>query len=69
MSSYTFTEQDGKHLLKEGRRIRGYVTRQGEGYAYCIGKPSDACVAMFTANTGAFTVEQAKQRLLDACTL
>lgn len=32
-----------KALLKNGRYIEAYITRDGDHYLFCTGKPSDRC--------------------------
>jgi len=66
MQTVSFKEQGRNIIMMEGRKIRGFIVPDVNGFLYCIGKPSDASVSMFSKNNGAFTFEEAKQRLLYA---
>jgi hypothetical protein len=66
MQKVSFKEKGANILMMEGRKVRGYISPTVLGFAYCIGKPSDTSVSMFTSNAAPFTIDEAKQRLLYA---
>ena len=67
MDKLTLIDSGDKTLLKQGRKIVGYIAPAKIGYSYNVGKPSDMTVSSFTKNcdlTG-FTKLEAKNRLLE----
>lgn len=61
----TFIQQNNQYLLKEGRKIKGFVTKAGPGYGYAFGKPSQPSYLVFSKNEGHYTLEEAKEKLLN----
>jgi len=58
-------KKDNHHILKEGRRIKGFCFKLKYGYAYSFGKPSNNSNLSFSSNKKPYTLEECKTKLLN----
>lgn len=48
-------------IYKKGRKIRGYIEKRGNSFAFCTGKPSDRSCLTWTYSTIAEAEETAAE--------